>query len=676
MNIVLFSGLLWAFSSLVGADAFNGELPIPSSSLGRNANNGTYPNLPKQTWAQKAYSLAGIAAERVIDGEQVPRVEKMSTFSSWINNTVTSIGVQYPRTDADLRNILAYAKVSGIRISIVGAGHSAFGLVTTGELGSTSELVISLAEYTPDAPRINTTKCSNRWDQICIREDAFDPATLTSRARSPAGRSFADLYNVIRPRHFFLPTQTAGWFFSQAGVALNAVHGGVYDADFLNRYCVGMRVMYFDGTVEIINKEDDLRYWRGSMGLLGIVTALEWKIELRRTFIEQAANYKLVDTASPNQGEFAWTKEGIDTLVQHERDRAFYGEFFLDFAYGGFPIDVTVVNFRRPENVTKDEKDVDCGQPSTATIMKGYTDIKSEFHQIEYQGDPTTSAFRSFLTKKINIANSIIPAALLSQAVMKATSLLVANNRATTNDGYWVRSAMPTYIMEYIFPAKYLFQALDSYRVAATSQKHRDVYLAPRVNLPLEFRFISVQDKGPMLFNLPTGKYVTLEALFAVGKEEYSADGERKHGVAKQLVWKFFSEVEALWKKIGIPHPAKVFGFDLKMYPNSGKVSPSCGKCTDPSHYGKACRPSSEVKFANTTGPVFRLCCEGGWSYSEDISGCMMPWNHKYLYRGNKSMSASPITPQDDLRNFVKYMNKSDPHGMFRRKGPSYFLQM
>merc|ERR1719226_283885 len=83
------------------------------------------------------------------------------------------------------------------------------------------------------------------------------------------------------PWVFFLPAQTAGYFFALGGIVANSVHGGAYQAGFVHSYVTRLRVMSYDGSIRIIDQEDEVRYWRNSFGLLGIILGIEFQLEHR-----------------------------------------------------------------------------------------------------------------------------------------------------------------------------------------------------------------------------------------------------------------------------------------------------------------------------------------------------------------------------------------------------------
>jgi len=136
-----------------------------------------------------------------------------------------------PKSDADLRAILEYAKANEYIVRPAGATHSAGALVTDWQ-NNRNVLTVSLAEYV--AP--------NGWNYL------FKTDSLSATVWVNAGWSPLQLYSKIRPQNYFLPTQTAGPLFQLGGLISNCVHGGNYQKGFLHQYVIGVKVMLANGT--------------------------------------------------------------------------------------------------------------------------------------------------------------------------------------------------------------------------------------------------------------------------------------------------------------------------------------------------------------------------------------------------------------------------------------------
>ncbi len=95
---------------------------------------------------------------------------------------------------------------------------------------------------------------------------------------------------AARPQGFVLPTQTAGFFFSVGVVVMSpSVHGGTFGEGRLNALVMSLRVMLWNGTVALVTGPAEVRAWRGSMGLLGVATAVQVRL-WRDTGLDMRSN--------------------------------------------------------------------------------------------------------------------------------------------------------------------------------------------------------------------------------------------------------------------------------------------------------------------------------------------------------------------------------------------------
>ena len=153
-------------------------------------------------------------------------------------------------------------------------------------------MAISLARYRPEN---SIDVYNNTIDWYGGGKGVFVPGADSTKAtaRFSAGQTYLDVFSLTRPLGFVTPTQTAGWFFSLGGTIANSVHGGVFGASYMHAYVIKMQVMLANGTVTVISGDDELKYWRNSYGLLGIITAVEFKLRYRPN-LNMGSSYKPV----------------------------------------------------------------------------------------------------------------------------------------------------------------------------------------------------------------------------------------------------------------------------------------------------------------------------------------------------------------------------------------------
>jgi hypothetical protein len=220
-------------------------------------------------------------------------LESIAAFRTWARTVLTSLPIVTPKSDTELRDVLRIVQQNGCFIRPMGSTHSAPGIVASQKDNDEENniVIVSLINYTPDDPEWNDIKIiinnnSNNNTSTDNNDDDDDDDDDDAQVRTPAGKTQLELYSIIRPKGYFLPTQTAGWLFTMGGIVANSVHGGHFGKSFLHNYVTSMRVMYSNGTIAILTNEEnenDLCMWRSSYGLLGIITSITIQIEKHDT---------------------------------------------------------------------------------------------------------------------------------------------------------------------------------------------------------------------------------------------------------------------------------------------------------------------------------------------------------------------------------------------------------
>jgi hypothetical protein len=144
-----------------------------------------------------------------------------------------------------------------------------------------------------------------------------------NRVRVSAGSLLFELYAHIRPLGWFLPSQTAGAFFTIGGVISCPVNGGIKGADMVNRYVTALPVLEYDtdgARIRDVYDEDELRLWRSGFGLLGIILAVEFQVVRR-----ESVNLSCTNT------EIEWSKDIFNQYVSDALSKHQFSEFFIDF---------------------------------------------------------------------------------------------------------------------------------------------------------------------------------------------------------------------------------------------------------------------------------------------------------------------------------------------------------
>jgi len=476
---------------------------------------------------------------------------------NWADHMDTCAPWMMPTNDADLRKLLSYAKSKGYIVRPSGAGHSAGGLVNDGE--DTRVMVVSLGAY--KAP-------TSEW------EWTLDEGNKLMKVN--AGWSQLDVYERIRPKGLFMPTQTAGYFFQIAGVVANSVHGAGYKNSFLHSYVTKMRVMLADGSIKIITG-DDLQFWRNSYGLLGIILGVEMQLDLRPQHQMYTRTNKY-EWNEDNYWKFIFEDGEADlpvSITGGKRTRggsakSSAGEFFINLLSDkpGFIV------YANKENGNTDEPGIATGVPSN--LAANYKKLREEKVQkfahngkitygesVRKEGCPAlyidpfqiVNVNRLVGTKLLPTLAKVIEPLGFSSLTLSQLDSLVEEQRDRANDGFFATKAPNTLIAAYFIKPELSFKAFDFLRKAIRRRNGQATWFNASGfswNQPGEFRFMDVKQDA-VLQPVPPGRWFVSEIL------------SFPDAAATDQAWKeAFKEVEDYWvNELGaIPHMGKLFGFD------------------------------------------------------------------------------------------------------------------
>lgn len=479
-------------------------------------------------------------------------------WKNWFENVVTCDTTLFPANDDELRTYLAYAHSHNYKVRVAGGTHSASGLVTESSSSGTNTLVISLGRY-----HLNDNSWCSQGD-FCLDESK-------GLARANAGRSWLDLYQEIRPKGWFIPTQTAGYFFSIAGTTLGTVHGGAYGKTFLHGYVHKMRVMLWDGTVQVI-EGDEIRNWRASYGLLGILLAVETEVIHRETFEMYTLTSSYQDWNEQNFWQFVGGDAEADldlSFFSGSKDidmtrEGVYGEYFLDFltdSSGDAKFRTQGVLWKTPQN---------------PKVVKTEAELRAAYEKSE----ESTGWIRERGGAKIDILNDILDGAPFTNSATVANLLMQSNFLGqdsyvhtasnTVNDGYWVQGAPNVNIAAYFVPIENSFEAFDYVRSQVRERHYGGNSQCFKFNNPVEYRFVEVTDDS-LLQIVPPGTYVVSEILGFVDAAPSGDSWQRA-----------YAEIECDWTSRlgGKPHLMKLHSFGDD--DGDGKIDPMqpCKACT------------------------------------------------------------------------------------------------
>lgn len=475
-------------------------------------------------------------------------------YGKWMNwgDTIdTCAPWLMPKDDCTLRKLLAYARLKGYKVRPSGATHSSGGLVTDGQDMQT--VVVSLAEY--QAPL--------GWEF-----EWLDMPDGSKRVRVNAGWNQMQLYAKIRPWGYFLPTQTVGSFFQLAGIVANSVHGGMYSEGFVYEAVTGLRVMLADGSIRHLEAEADLRLWRNSYGLLGIILSVELKLAHRPQFQMYTVQRQLPGWNRQHFWRFLMDDASAE-LPQRPGEAAF-GQFFVNFLEEpprmlalvereGEHANAPGIAHDVPPSVTANYEQM-LAQPkfSPAHGLASYSDLsrREGAPPISMPSLPTMNVPMDKLLQMLPRSNrsfNVEVAKGLASMSFMGIPAYVNDSRRLVNDGFYLRETPRTVCFSFFMEALRAFEVLDLC-MNFFRQNHQALegFLW---NQPMELRFVNVASSAT-LQPVEPGRYVSFEVLAFPG----TAKDEQEYLEA------FYELQEALEAKFGSlrPHIAKLFGLDKR----------------------------------------------------------------------------------------------------------------
>merc|ERR1712190_241579 len=458
------------------------------------------------------------------------------------------------------------AKGRNYRVRIGGTAHSAGGLITDGQDANT--VVLSLGEFTSSDPY---------WQyDFHVGDDG------TQRATVNAGWTQLHLFKRTRPRGFFVPAQTAGYFFSIGGIVANSVHGGAYNEGFINEYVTRMRVMDWQGVIHIIDQEEELRHWRCSFGLLGIILGVEFRLE-QRTRLEMYSVKRTLDQWDEKEfWKFIMDDAEADIPMDsvpldeeskaqlHSTRKSWNGEFFIDFLNSGWHgTQPTMFSYSQKKNENASDEDQNLVPDD---IDANYQAILDERVTDGWHGQMTwDEAARRDGAPPIAICgvqldvNGLLEcfrwlglARVMSFSAVAEMPNMIQTQREKVNDGFFLTRSPAALAAAFFVKPDRAFEAMNKLRDHTWKSRSSTKFVW---NLPGEYRFIRVADKAT-LQPMEAGLWFNAQMISFSDLAESDLDWRRE-----------FKAVEDYWvNDLGArPHMGKLWG--MEELPN-GDIEP------------------------------------------------------------------------------------------------------
>lgn len=192
------------------------------------------------------------------------------TFRNHSNTIKSKDRINYPKNDTSLKNLIDKAKKDGKRLRVIGGGFSSSHAVMH-EFEDGKTIIVSLKNY--------KVKSINDF-VLDIREN-----TVTVNAGFTIGLLDKKIKECTKPgpnqRHatsYELHTYPSNPEYTVGGCVSAPAYGGNISEGLFYDSVLRLRIINSEGTFQWIEGEDFLKYYKGSMGCLGIITHVVLKI--------------------------------------------------------------------------------------------------------------------------------------------------------------------------------------------------------------------------------------------------------------------------------------------------------------------------------------------------------------------------------------------------------------
>lgn len=183
----------------------------------------------------------------------------MWTYSNWARTISTAERVHRPGSDSAIAEIIHAARRNQLSVRVAGAG-GAFSPCVASEVDAPRGLLLDLSAYAePSQPNLRIDRA-------------------TCRVWVSAGWSVSKLCSRVQlqyPRLFLPSAAVGGPALTVGGAIASCAHGNAPGCGLLAESVLALRVIGADGKPRLVRDPSELRLWRCSYGLLGVITHVE-----------------------------------------------------------------------------------------------------------------------------------------------------------------------------------------------------------------------------------------------------------------------------------------------------------------------------------------------------------------------------------------------------------------
>ena len=452
------------------------------------------------------------------------------TFTNWSGNIRNNTDILYPINDADLIRMIAKAVDKEKVIRVIGSAHSISGTVC--QPNESKLLLISLKKY-----RLGLGQPE---EQIVI-----DHEKMTVMVN--AGVTLGALYERLDDYSYFLETQPASPAFTIGGVVSMPVHGGRLGGSLIADTIIGMTLIDMYGTVTKSETDVDMDLYRLSLGMLGIITSVTFRIHQMKDIKCDITTYQNVFSGNRVDGKQVdeFFTDTINKCLSTDKEW-YYNHSFLDFHNNK----LLTVNWKSSD--INPIIDIDVENAEKITVLP--TDIIQNVFYPDYRESP------SYLK-------------ILGKIVRLGVEGSVVKNRCGDNDMLWVTTGTRVYFMSYFIPIHTAGEPIDLtklYRAFEIVKNQIDTAIRDKktfnIDFPTDIRFVVSNNrcKASPIYN-PEKKIVYMVVDLTTGPSNIELMTKNINKHYKQLnsdFREFYGSVEREWRELGgMAHYSKLFGF-------------------------------------------------------------------------------------------------------------------
>jgi len=229
----------------------------------------------------------------IMDGSQEMRYIE-ETFENWGSTLLANVTVRtfFPRTVAGIQNIVKAAGKEGARVRASATRHTfnpwLWGVESNlqpGTQGHNVDYVIAMLPL-EISDHLAYARDHGSWPEdsdLVYIEGPLDIWEEEGKKHAAVkfGASTLNLhyYDWALANNWTMPANTIMHYMSIGGVALGTCHGGGIGHQTIADRIIEMEIVDSNGELQVINDPQHLKVAAGSMGMLGVVTSITYKLD-------------------------------------------------------------------------------------------------------------------------------------------------------------------------------------------------------------------------------------------------------------------------------------------------------------------------------------------------------------------------------------------------------------